>query len=102
MAPTAVLTKPITINTIMNSSAPNTLTNNTLSLSNGINGPTSSYFGVYQQTMVGSGNVSVRNLVSAAISATISAAPYCKALIAKKSSAKSSPLLTRLPSSSAI
>ena len=35
MAPTTVLIKPTTTKTIMNSFAPNTLTNNTLSLSNG-------------------------------------------------------------------
>ena len=79
MTPTAVLTKSITTNTTMNSSAPNTLTNNALSLSNGNNGPTSFYFCVYQQILVGSGDVSVRTLVPAAISA----APYRKALIAK-------------------
>ena len=79
MAPTTVLIKPTTTKTIMNSFAPNTLTNNTLSLSNGINGPTSSYFGVYKQTSVGSGDVFVRKLVPAAISADT----YRKALIAK-------------------
>ena len=42
-------------------------------------GLASSYFGVYQQTTVGSGAVSIRTLVPAAISA----APYRKALIAK-------------------
>ena len=79
MTPTAVLTKSTTTNSTMNSSAPNTRTNNALSLSNGINGPTSFYFCVYQQNLVGSGDVSVRTLVPAAISA----APYRKALIAK-------------------
>ena len=79
MAPTTVFIKPTTTKTIMNSFAPNTLTNNTLSLSNEINGPTSSYFGVYKQTSVGSGDVFVRKLVPAAISADT----YRKALIAK-------------------
>ena len=79
MAPTTVLIKSTTTNTTVNSSAPNTLTNNALSLSNGINGPTSSYFGVYQHAFVGSIDVSVRTLVPAAIST----APYRKALIVK-------------------
>ena len=42
-------------------------------------GLASSYFGVYQQTTVGSGDGSIRTLIPAAISA----APYRKALIAK-------------------
>ena len=41
--------------------------------------PQSSHFGVYQQTAVGTGDVSIRTLVPAAISA----APYRNALIAK-------------------
>ena len=67
MAPIVVFIKPTTRNIIMNFSAPNTLTKKFLSLSNGINGPTSSYFGVYQQTLVGSGDVSIRTLVPALI-----------------------------------
>ena len=62
----------------MNSTAPNTLTNNTLSLSNRISGLTSSHFGVFQQTLVDCGDVSIRTLVPA----TISAIPYRKVLIA--------------------
>ena len=79
MALIAVLIQPTTTKTIMNSTAPNTITNNALSLSNRINGSTSSHFGVYQQTLVGTSDVSIRTLVSAAISAT----PHRKALIAK-------------------
>ena len=75
----AVLIQPTTTKTIMNSTAPNTITNNALSLSNRINGSTSSHFGVYQQTLVGTSDVSIRTLLSAAISAT----PHRKALIAK-------------------
>ena len=79
MTPTAVLIQPTTTTTIMTSTASNILSKNDFSLSNGTNGPTSSHFGVYQQTMVRSSDVSIQKLVPAAIST----APYCKALIAK-------------------
>ena len=79
MTPTAVLIQPTTTTTIMTSTASNILSNNDFSLSNGTNGPTSSHFGVYQQTLVRSNDVSIQKLVPASISTV----PYCKALIAK-------------------
>ena len=79
MAPTAVLIEITPKITTMNSNDPTTLTNNALSLSNGINGPTSFHIDVYQQTKIGSSEVSIRTLVPASISAE----PYRKALIGK-------------------
>ena len=58
---------------------PTTLLNNIRSPSVVDGVPQSSHFGVYQQTAVGTGDVSIRTLVPAAISA----APYRNALIAK-------------------
>ena len=54
-----------------------TLTNNNIFLSNRITGLTSSHAGVYQKSLVGFGNFLIRTLVPTTISAT----PYCKALI---------------------
>ena len=79
MAPTAVLIEITHKIITMNSNDPTTLTNNALSLSNGINGPTSFHIDVYQQTKIGSSEVSIRTLVPASISAE----PYRKALITK-------------------
>ena len=63
----------------MTSITPTTLLNNihTPSAVNGV--PEFSHFGVYQQTAVGAGDVSIRTLIPAAISA----APYRKVLIVK-------------------
>ena len=63
----------------MTSPTPTILLNNIRSPSAVDGVPQSSHFGVYQQTTVGTGDVSIRTLVPAAISA----APYRKALIAK-------------------
>ena len=79
MAPTAVIIKLTSTTTTMNNTSHTTLTKNALSVSNGINGPISSHFGVYQQTKIGSSKVSTHTLVPASISAE----PYRKALIAK-------------------
>ena len=78
MAPTAVIIKLTSTTTTMNNNSHTTLTKNALSVSNRINGPISSYFGVYQQTKIGSSKVSIHTLVPASISAE----PYRKALIA--------------------
>ena len=61
----------------MTSTPPITRSNNTYAILAVDGGPESSYFGVHQQTTVGSGNVSIQTLVPA----SISAAPYRKALI---------------------
>ena len=49
------------------------------SLTDFTGGPSTSHFGVYQQTSVGTGDVTIRTLIPVAISAE----PYRKALIAK-------------------
>ena len=83
MAPTVVLFKiPIThpTNTFaMNSTTSNNRPNNKFPLPASIGGSDSSPFDVYQQASVGSGNVTIRTLVPAPISAE----PYRKTLIAK-------------------
>ena len=56
-----------------------TLTNNNIFLLNRITGLTSSHAGAYQKTLVGFGNFLIRTLIPTTISAT----PYCKALIVK-------------------
>ena len=63
----------------MNNNIPTTLTNNNLFLSNGINGSTSSQFGVYQQTEIGFNEVSIRTLLPVSINFEL----YRKALIVK-------------------
>ena len=52
---------------------------NYFSLTASTGGPSSSHFGIYQQTSAGSGDVTIRTLVLVAISAE----PYRKALIIK-------------------
>ena len=52
---------------------------NFLSLPTSTGGPGSTNFGIYQQTSVGSGDVTIRTLVPAAFSTE----PYHSALIAK-------------------
>ena len=79
IVPTAVPIKLISTITTMNNSNPTTQTNNTLSLSNGMDGPTSSRFDIYQQNKIGSNEVSIRTLVPASISIE----NYRKALNAK-------------------
>ena len=83
MAPSAVLLKssttltpPNLTNLTMSSSHTN---HNYSSLTDFTGGLSTSHFGVYQQTSVGTGDVTIRTLVPAAISAE----PYRKALIAK-------------------
>ena len=83
MAPSAVLLQPLTTPT------PSNLTNHTMSslhtnhnyssLTDFTGGPSTSHFGVYQKTSVGTSDVTMRTLVPAAIGAE----PYRKALIAK-------------------
>ena len=53
--------------------------NNYLFLAASTGGPKSSHFGIYQQTSVGSSDVTIRTFVLTAISVE----PYCKVLIAK-------------------
>ena len=77
MVPTVVIIQPVT--TITTSTVSSTLSNNSLSLSARKISPNASPLGVYQQTSVGSGDVSIRTLVPTAISAE----PYRKALIIK-------------------
>ena len=79
IVPTAVPIKLISTITTMNNSNPTTQRNNTLSLSNGMDGPTSSRFDIYQQNKIGSNEVSIRTLVPASISIE----NYRKALNAK-------------------
>ena len=83
MVLTAVLFKiPIThpINIFaLNSTTSNNRRNNNFPLPTSIGGSDSSHFGVYQQTSVGSGDVTIRTLAIAPISAE----PYRKVLIAK-------------------
>ena len=83
MAPSAVLLQPLTIptppnltNLIMSSSHTN---HNYSSLTDFTGGPSTSHFGVYQQTSVGTSDVTMRTLVPSAIGAE----PYRKELIAK-------------------
>ena len=85
MAPSAVLlqssttlTPPNLTNLTMSSSHTN---HNYSSLTDFTGGLSTSHLGVYQQTSVGTGDVTIRTLVSAAISAE----PYRKALITKLS-----------------
>ena len=53
--------------------------NNYSSLTDSTGGPRTSHFGIYQQTSVGTGDVTIRTLVPVAISVE----PYRKALITK-------------------
>ena len=62
----------------MSSTNPDDCSNNYLFLTASTGGPKSLHFGIYQQTSVGSSDVTIRTLVSTAISVE----PYCK-LIAK-------------------
>ena len=57
----------------------NEISHNYSSLTASTGGPSTSYFGVYQQTSVGTGDVTIRTLVPVAISPE----PYRKPLIAK-------------------
>ena len=79
MAPTADQNSTTTTTANMTSITQTTLLSNihTPSTVDGVQ--ESSHLGVYQQTDVGAGDVSIRTLTPAAISA----APYRKALIAK-------------------
>ena len=83
MVSSTVLIQPSTIHTqttlTMSSTNTDDCSNNYLFLTASTGGPKSSYFGIYQQTSVGSSDVTIRTLVSAAISDE----PYCKVLIAK-------------------
>ena len=66
------------------------------SLTDFTGGPSTSHFGVYQKTSVGTGDVTIRTLIPVAISAE----PYRKALIAKLFSVRFYPSLTQLTSRS--
>ena len=83
MVSSAILIQPPTTHkqTTLTISSANTddRSHNYLSLTASTGGPSSSHFGIYQQTSVGSGDVTTRTLVPVAISAE----PYRKALIAK-------------------
>ena len=69
-----------TTSAIITSTPPITRSNNIHALSTVDDGPVSSYFGVYQQITVASGDVSIRTLVPAAIST----APDHNVLIVKR------------------
>ena len=83
MAPSVVFIQPLTTHTqttlTMSSTNTDDRSNNYLSLTASTSGPRSSHFGIYQQTSVGSKEVTIRTLVPAVIFAE----PYRKALIAK-------------------
>ena len=102
MAPSAVLIQPPTTHTPTTLTVSSTITsdgfNNYLSPIASTGGPRTSHFGIYQQTSIGTDDVTIRPLVPAAISAE----PYCKAPIAKLFSVRFYPLLMRLTSRSAI
>ena len=83
MAFSVVLIQPLTTHTqttlTMSSTNTDDRSKNYLSLIASTSGPRSSHFGIYQQTSVGSKEVTIRTLVPAVIFAE----PYRKALIAK-------------------
>ena len=79
MTPSAVLIKLTSTTTNMNNEHITIITKNALSLSKRINGPTSSHFGVYQQTKIGSIEVSIRTHFPISISTV----PSRKLMIAK-------------------
>ena len=83
MAPSSVLIQPPTTHTATNITISSTITsdgsNNYSSLTASTGGPRTSHFGIYQQTSVGTGDITIRTFVPAAISTE----PYRKALISK-------------------
>ena len=79
MAPTAVLFFPTATHTTIMSTTHNTLQQKNISTIGGSGGSAASTFGIYQQTVIGLSDLSIRTLVPDPISAE----PCRKALIAK-------------------